>query len=164
METMSSDKLPSEYKRKQLEEERKEFPCGILHDSIEEAMVHAELNLGFRNNRGELVVKLEPFLGSMYGDGTVVGWKVGNRKRFRVDFEPEYELKDAEAAKIENGVNKGTCGIHVNEEDFTRTFKPKTCHPTKSSLRIADLLWRRWSSKYGRRGGVTKADITRVDG
>src|SRR5262245_39246344 len=120
---MATEKPLSEYKRKQLEEEQKEFSCGIMHASVEEAMVHAETNLGFRNANGELVAKLEPLLGAMYGSGTVVGWKVGNRKRFRVDFEPEYAIKNAEAAKQKNGVNKGTQGVHVNEEDFTRNTR-----------------------------------------
>lgn len=143
---MSSDKRISDYKNKQLQEGQREFPCGILHDSIEEAMVHAEYNLGFRNSAGQLVAVLEPLLGSMYGDGTIVGWKVGSRKRFRVDFEPEYDAKNTEAAKTKNGVNKGTYGIHVNEEDFERTLKPKICHPTKSPFA--------WPTSFGGDGQV----------
>src|SRR6476620_5969753 len=84
---MAKVKELSDYKKKQLEEEQKEFTCGIFHDSIE-------------------------------------GWKVGNRKRFRVDFEPQFEAKSAE----------GLLGVHINEEDFTRQTRPKICHPTRSSL------------------------------
>jgi hypothetical protein len=161
---MARPKTLSQYKQRQLEEEQKEVPCGILHASIEEAMVHAEKNLGFRNGRGELVESLDPVLGTMFGSGSVVGWQVGTRKRFRVDFEPEFVVKNAEAAKKKDGVSKGTQGVHVNEENFTRTVKPKTCHPTESSLLQAELLWRRWSSRYGRRGQITKEDISRVEG
>jgi len=157
------EKPVSEYKRKQLEEAQKEFTCGIMHSSIEEAMVHAETNLGFRNASGELVAKLEPLLGSMYGSGTVVGWKLGSRKRFRVDFEPDYARKNAEAARHKSGVNKGMHGIHVNEEDFTRSTSPKICHPTQSSLLIAEHLWRRWSSRYGRRGAITEEHINKIE-
>jgi hypothetical protein len=99
-----------------------------------------------------------------FSSGTVIGWQSGPHKRFRVDFEPEFATKNAEAAKRENDVNKGTQGVHVNEEDFTRNKSPKICHPTESSLLIADLLWKRWSSRYGRRGQVTKEHITAVDG
>lgn len=161
---MAKPKALSEYKQRQLEEEQKEVPCGIMHASIEEAMVHAEKNLGFRNERSEIVAKLESVLGTMFGSGSVVGWQVGTRKRFRVDFEPEFAAKNAEAAAKKNGVNKGTQGVHVNEENFTRTTKPKTCHPTQSSLTMAELLWRRWSSRYGRRGQITKEDIARIGG
>lgn len=161
---MAEEKPLTNYQRQKLENEQKEFSCGLMHGSIEEAMVHAEMGLGFRNAQGELVAKLEPLLGSMYGAGTVVGWKVGNRKRFRVDFEPEFAAKNAEAANKKHGVNKGTQGVHVNEEDFTRHVKPKVCHPTRSALRNAELLWSRWSSKYGSRGGVTQENIAKVDG
>ena len=136
-----------------------------MHASLEEAMVHAEKNLGFRDAQGNLVVKLEPLLGgTRFSGGTVIGWQAGPQRRFRVDFEPEHAAKNAAAARQKNGVNKGTQGVHVNEEDFTRSVKPKICHPTESSLLIADLLWRRWSSRYGRRGQVTKDHIAGVDG
>jgi hypothetical protein len=161
---MPKEKPLSAYKRRELEEEQKEIPCGIMHASIEEAMVHAEKNLGFRNAKGELVAKLEPLLGTMFGDGTVVGWQVGTRKRFRVDFEPDFSKKNAEAARKKNGINKGTQGVHVNEENFTRNMKPKICHPTESSLLLAEHLWKRWSSRYGYRGRITKQDIENVDG
>ena len=60
-------------------------------------------------------------------------------------------------------VNYGSQGVHVNEEDFTRTKRPKICHPTRAPSRDADLLWSRWSSKYGRRGEVTEERIAAVD-
>nr|AUN35913.1 hypothetical protein [uncultured bacterium] len=162
---MSKKKGPSAYQIRKEEEQQKEFSCGIMHSSLEEAMVHAERNLGFRDASGNLVVKLEPLLGgTLFSGGTVIGWQAGTQKRFRVDFEPEFEAKNRYATTQKNGVNKGTHGVHVNEEDFTRTRKPKICHPTESSLIIADLLWKRWSSRYGRRGQVTKDHIAAVDG
>lgn len=154
---------PSEYKLRQREEQQKEFSCGVMHDSIEEAMVHAELNLGFRNSEGKLVVKIEPLLGAMYGAGSVVGWKDGERKRFRVDFDPDYAFKNEEAKKVNHGVNKGTRGVHVNEEDFTRKSRPKVCHATDSGLLMAEHLWRKWSSKYGFRGAITEGHVKNIN-
>jgi hypothetical protein len=156
---MAEEKPLSDYKRRQQEEEQLEFPCGLMHGSLEEAMVHAEMNLGFRNANGELVANLEPLLGRMFGSGTIVGWRVGGEKRFRVDFEPDFAAKNAEASRKKNGVNKGTQGVHVNEENFTKSSRPKICHPTESSLLVAELLWRRWSSRYGRRGKITQDDL-----
>lgn len=162
---MAKPKAPSAYQLQKMEQEQKEYPCGIMHSSLEEAMIHAERNLGFRDAQGNLIVKLEPLLGgTCFSTGTVVGWQAGPQKRFRVDFEKDFETMNAEASKRKNGVNKGTKGVHVNEEDFTRTQTPKICHPTEASLQMADLLWRRWSSRYGRRGQVTKEDIAHVDG
>lgn len=48
--------------RKLLQEEQKERGCGILHPTIEEALVHAERNLGMRDARGCLVKKLNPYV------------------------------------------------------------------------------------------------------
>lgn len=156
---------PSAYQLQKRQLEQKEYSCGIMHGSLEEAMVHAEQSLGFRDAQGNLVVKLEPLLGgTLFSTGTVIGWQVGSQKRYRVDFEKDFAAKNTEAAAKKSGVNKGTQGVHVNEEDFTRSVRPKICHPTESSLMIAELLWRRWSSKYGRRGQVTKEHIARVDG
>src|SRR3954471_23042053 len=157
---MTAKKGPTPYQLQKLEGQQKEYSCGIMHASLEEAMLHAERNLGFRDAKGAIVVKLEPLLGgTKFSSGTVIGWQAGPQKRFRVDFEPKFEAKNAEAAARKKGVNKGTRGVHVNEEDFTRTESPKICHPTESSLLIADLLWKRWSSRYGRRGQVTKEHI-----
>jgi len=137
----------------------------MMHASLEEAMVHAEANLRFRNERGDLVVKLEPLLGgTRFSGGTVIGWQSGPQRRFRVDFDPDFAAANAKAAKRKDGVHKGKQGVHVNEEDFTRRGRQKVCHPTESSLLIADLLWKRWSSRYGRRGQITKEHITTVDG
>jgi len=143
---------------------QKEFSCGIIHGSIEEAMVHAEVNLGFRRGDGKpLLVVLEPLLGAMFGAGAIVGWKSGARRRFRVDFEPDFERKNADAVRRKHGVHKGLQGVHVNEEDFTRKSRQKICHATSSSLLRAEHLWRRWTSKYGRRGSVTAEDVANVD-
>jgi hypothetical protein len=162
---MADDKTLSEYKQKLLEEEQKEYPCGIIHASLEEAMVHAELNLGFRDPATRvLIVQLEPLLGTTkFSSGTIIGWKVGTRKRFRVDFDPDFLEHNAQARARRNGVLKGTQGIHVNEEDFTRRSRQKICHATESSLLVAEHLWRRWTSKYGRIGSVTEEMIKEVD-
>jgi hypothetical protein len=162
---MAEEKALSDYKQKLLEAEQKEYSCGIIHGSIEEAMVHAELSLGFRDPAtNSLIVQLEPLIGTTkFTSGTIIGWRFGTRKRFRVDFDPDYIAHNAEAQKAKNGVFKGTQGVHVNEEDFTRPSRQKICHATESSLLIAEHLWRRWSSKYGRLGSVTAETIATVD-
>jgi hypothetical protein len=151
----------TEYKRKILKEEQKEFPCGIFHDSIEEALIHAEINLGMRDPASNLIADLKPYLGTTrYSGGTIVGWQSSNRTRFRLDFDHNFRESNLEA--IENGtaVNKGSRGVHVNEEDFNRTHKQKVCHPTRSSLQMAEFYWKRWSRKYGKRHGtIERSDL-----
>jgi hypothetical protein len=73
---------PSAYQLQKQHLEQKEYSCGIMHGSLEEAMVHAEQSLGFRDAQGSLVVKLEPLLGgTLFSTGTVIGWQVGSQKR-----------------------------------------------------------------------------------
>jgi hypothetical protein len=165
VDRMPRDRELSPYQQAMKEAEQKEYSCGILHDSIEEALVHAESNLGFRDNAGRLVVDVKPYIGqTLFSSGTVVGWQSGARKRYRLDFERNFQAVNQAAVKTKNGVNKGTRGVHVNEEDFDRTARPKVCHATTSSLDRAEGYWRRWSSRYGRRGAVTPEQIKMVDG
>jgi len=159
---MPEEKQLTKYQQEKLQEKQKEFSCGILHVSIEEALVHAEQNLGMRNAKGTMIGKLEPYLGTMrFTSGSVVGWQTIPQKRFRLDYDPEFELHNREAIEKSTGVNKGTRGVHVNEEDFTRAERQKICHATESSFQIADHYWRKWSSEFGRRGMVTREDIER---
>jgi hypothetical protein len=159
---MTDDLVLTKYQREKARDEQKEFPCGILHVSIEEALIHAERALGIRNGNNELTVKLEPYLGTMrFSTGTIVGWQTSPQKRFRLDFDPEFEQHNRGAIEKGTGVNKGTRGIHVNEEDFTRARRQKVCHPTESSLQIADHYWRKWSSEFGIRGTIKPNDLKR---
>ena len=69
---------PSAYQLGKQEQGQKEYWCGIMHSSLEEAMVHAEQNLGFRDAQGNLIVQLEPLLGgTRFSNGTVIGWQAG---------------------------------------------------------------------------------------
>ena len=159
---MPGEKELTKYQQEQLEPKQKEFPCGLTHNSIEEAIVHAEQNLGMRDANGKHLVKLEPYLGTMrFTSGSVVGWQTNPQKRYRLDYDPDFELHNREALEMKTGVNKGTQGIHVNEEDFTRMERQKICHATTSSFLIADHYWRKWSSEFGRRGLITPEDVER---
>jgi hypothetical protein len=132
----------------------RESPCGLIHATIEEALVHAELNLGMRDGKSNRLVKdLKPVLsGQLHLDGTVIGWQSSSRQRFRLDWDQHYAAKDG---------SKGTQGVHVNEEDFDRQeARQKVCHPTESTLRIAEQYWRRWSAPFGKRtGAIMKEDL-----
>ena len=149
-------------------DESVEVPCGHHHYSLEEAMVCAEIGLGFRDRvTNTLVVPLRPYLGSTkYNSGTVVGWQVGP-KRFRADVQTA-EAKKKEEERAKKGrrkvIYKGRYGVHVNQEDFSGTRPVKVCHATESPVVILEHIWRRWSSRYGRPGTVKKEDIERVDG
>jgi hypothetical protein len=149
-------------------EEPVEARCGLHHYSLEEAMVCAEIELGFRDRVTKtLVVQLKPYLGTTkYNSGTVVGWQVGP-KRFRADVQTaEAKKKEEERAKRAGRevIYKGRYGVHVNQEDFSGTRPVKVCHATESPVVILEHTWRRWSSKYGRPGTVKKEDIEIVDG
>ena len=145
-----------------------EVTCGVVHASLEEAMVHAEVALGFRDRATKsLIVHLKPYLGSTrYNSGTIVGWQVG-AKRFRADLQTrEAKARDERraAAAGRAPIYKGLHGVHVNEEDFSALTPRKVCHATESPVVVLEHVWRRWSSKYGRPGTVTEHDIEIVDG
>ena len=141
-----NEKPLTPYKQAQLEAERKEFHCGMMHDTIEDAIVHAEKNLGaFRK-------PMEPFWGqTRFNAETVVGWKINDQKRYRLDYAPEYLKENAAAAARGSDVNKGTRGVHLNEENFldpSSATTIKRCHPTHASLQWAETYWRKWTKRY----------------
>jgi hypothetical protein len=136
------------------QESKKQAPrevwCGLLHSSIEEAIVHAEKNLGMRGKH------TEPYWGTMrFSDSVVAGWKANDRKRYRLDFTPGFEKENLEAAKWAGTPHlKGTKGVHVNEENFDDPQDPrvsKVCHPTEASLQWADTYWNKWTRQYRQR-------------
>jgi hypothetical protein len=133
-----------------------EVPCGVSHTTIEEALIHAELNLGIRNEKLELLKGLKPYLGRNEKSGTkghVVGWETNKRSRFRLD----YAYPDASQTQV----GKGTQGVHVNEEDFNRPYgRQRVVHPTEASLKMAEFYWKRWARPYGKPYGmITKDDL-----
>lgn len=129
------------------QKESREVWCGIVHDSIEEAIVHAERNLGiFRTTAA-------PYWGTTkFGEGSVVGWQVNSAKRYRLDYAHSYETENLKAAKWSGtSTLKGTQGVHVNEENFQDPLdraRPKICHPTRASLLWATTYWRKWTKRY----------------
>jgi hypothetical protein len=161
-ERIMPNKTPSTYQlRKKEEEKDPEVWCRIMHHSIEEALVHAEITIGIRDSAGREVVQPEPYLGTTdFGTGIIVGWKIGSQKRGRLDFAHDFERQN-QAATEGHGVNKGTRGVHVNEGNFLRTIGKKVCHPTTSSLDRANGYWRKWISQYGRLGEVKPEHVKR---
>jgi hypothetical protein len=114
-------------------DQKKEKSCGILHSSIEDAIVHAEKNLGlFRKHA-------DPYYGTFRDNSKwVVGFQLSPKKRWRLDFDPDEEN------------NKWT---HVNEEDFERApGQQKVCHYVYSPLRSdawVRTYYGKWTSRYG---------------
>ena len=128
----------------------REIWCGQVHTTIEEAIVHAETNLGMHGKQAE------PYWGTMrFTDSVVAGWKVNDRKRYRLDFTPSFEKENLEAAKWAGTTQlKGAKGVHVNEENFDNPKHPsisRVCHPTEASLQRADTYWNKWTRQYRRR-------------
>ena len=120
-----------------------------LHDSIEEAIVHAEKNLGmFRQSA-------QPYWGTTrYNESNVVGWQVSDNKRYRLDYAPNFVKENAEAAEWSGTPHlKGTQGVHVNEENFQDpkdSSLSRVCHPTRSSVRYAETYWWKWTKQFGK--------------
>ena len=167
----SDEKELTKYQREKLEKTPKEFGCGILHSSIEEALIHAQMNLGIRSSAGEVLVPTTPYLGTMgHNAGTVVGWQVNANKRYRLDVDrslnhtfygkqPAVALNPAGLTLSEQIALKGPQGVHVNEEDFTRASRQRISHPTESIAERADTYWRKWSKQFGVPGFIKESDL-----
>ena len=79
---------------------RRERICPHLHESIQDAIRCAEASIGIQPGQ-----KMQPYWGTMrMNSGLIVGWKIGNLTRWRLDYEPGADGK----------------GPHINEEDFRR--------------------------------------------
>lgn len=123
--------------RKQEGQGEKEKDCGVYHATMQDAMRHAEVNLGFHGRH------VEPYWGTTtYNCHLVVGFEAGKRKRWRLDF----------SDKSEHG--KPPKFIHVNEEDFTAPpGHQKTLHRVDSfknhnGAYLVELQWRKWTSRF----------------
>jgi hypothetical protein len=109
-----------------------EVNCGKRHLSIEDAIVHAEQNLGsFRK-------PADPYWGTMRNNsGLVVGFELSSRKRWRLDYDP-----DPAKAKW----------VHVNEENFDApSSRRKVIHLVETAFNTdtqVRLYHRKWTSKY----------------
>jgi hypothetical protein len=145
-----SEKAPSKYQLEYKTKAPREVWCGQVHSSIEEALVHADRNLGMRGKTAE------PYWGTMrFTDSMVVGWQLNDKKRYRLDFAHEF-AKENSAAASWSGTSqlKGSQGVHVNEENFDdpkHSGVSKVCHPTEASLQWADTYWSKWTRRYRQR-------------
>ena len=78
----------------------RERTCPHLHETIQDAIRCAEASIGIRPGQ-----KMQPYWGTMrMNSGLIVGWKIDNLTRWRLDYEPGADGK----------------GPHINEEDFRR--------------------------------------------
>lgn len=124
---------------------QREVWCGQLHGNIHEAMMHAELNLGM-----DKIPNPEAYWGTMrFTESYVNGWKLNDKKRYRLDFAMNFEEENRKAASWSGTPHlKGTKGVHINEENFQDPKHPgvsKVCHPTEASLQWAETQWRKWT-------------------
>ena len=125
----------SDYKDQYSAVQLRERDCGVQHDSIEDAIVHAERNM---NCSG---VAMMPYRGTTpENQGVVVGCALSPRRRWRLDYSDKPGL-NGEPPKW----------VHVNEEDFDRPSSlQKVVHRVnnKSSLQV-NLYYRKWGSAFG---------------
>jgi hypothetical protein len=143
------EKELTEYQKTYNQQTPRESWCGKVHGNIEEAIGHAERNLGMQGRQKE------PYWGRIsFSNTTVVGKQLNGQKRYRVDFAPEFERENLEAAQWSGTPQlKGTKGVHVNEENFagSKAGGSKVCHPTEASLQWADTYWSKWTRQYRQR-------------
>ena len=145
-----TEKAQTQYQATYNSKTPREVWCGVLHTSIEEAIVHAESNLGMRGKPAE------PYWGrTRFNDTIVAGWQSNDRKRYRLDFEPQFAEKNQQAAHWSGTPHlKGTRGVHVNEENFDdpkNQAGARICHPTEASLQWADTFWNKWTRRWRQR-------------
>lgn len=109
----------------------RERTCPRLHETIQDAIRCAEANLGIQPGQ-----KLRPYWGTMkMNAGLIVGWKVDERTRWRLDYEPGAAGK----------------GPHVNEEDFSRDpHRAKVVHliapPALAGEARVYYQWKHWTA------------------
>ncbi|MGA2595495.1 MAG: hypothetical protein ABSH09_00650 [Bryobacteraceae bacterium] len=107
-----------------------EQPCGIIHITIAEAILHAEENLGMRGKSAE------EYWGTLSNNsGLVVGFKASGTKRWRLDYDP-----NPQHAKW----------VHVNEENFDAPKdRQKTVHfvDNKNYTQV-HLYYQKWTKKH----------------
>jgi hypothetical protein len=105
--------------------------CGQIHSSIEDAIVHAEKNLGMYR------APATHRMGTMrHNSGIVIGFRTSATKGWRLDFDPDPTAKK---------------WVHVNEENFDAPpSRQKILHLVASPLRsdsMVETYYRKWTSK-----------------
>lgn len=133
--TFQEERAMSSYKNRYSATQSREKDCGVLHASIEEAIIHAEQNMNCSR------IPMMPYRGTTReNQGVVVGWALSPRKRWRLDYSDSVGLR-GELPKW----------VHVNEEDFDRPLgQQKVVHrvSSKSFLQVS-LYYRKWGSAVG---------------
>ena len=117
-----------------------EQDCGVLHETIEDAIRHAREHLGAKPKAsGQPWLDSTPYWGTLgiLNVNLVVGFQISSRRRWRLDWsgEPKDDPK----------------GIHVNEENFDEVpSRQKTVHRVKTHFgeEWVRLRWRNWTSRY----------------
>ena len=110
---------------------RRERVCPHKHETIGEAIRCAERNLGVAAGQ-----KLHPYWGTTrQNEGLIVGWQIGSRQRWRLDYEAGASGK----------------GPHVNEENFELpAHLAKTVHlierPAISGELMVFLQCKKWTA------------------
>jgi hypothetical protein len=144
------EKKPTTYQETYNQQGPREVWCGLVHTSIEDAIVHAERNLGMRGKPAERYEGTTRF-----NQFVVVGWKMNDRKRYRLDYAHNFAAENLEASKWSGTtVLKGSKGVHVNEENFddpVNSAVSKVCHPTEASLQWAETYWNKWTRQIRQR-------------
>jgi hypothetical protein len=113
------------------EPEGRERECPHRHATIAEAIRCAQKNLGVKPGQ-----KLRPYWGTTSQNaGLIVGWQIGPRKRWRLDYDAEL----------------GGKGPHVNEENFELPrHLQKTVHlidpPALSGELMVYLQCKKWTT------------------
>jgi hypothetical protein len=123
--------------------------CGMRHISIEDAVVHAEKSLGTYRKpavayRGR----------TRLNDDVVVGFQATQKRRFRLDFDPNWRQKIADLKReIRDWQRRFPYideyrGVHINEENFDApSARQRIIHLTEASELMMDTYYRKWSAQ-----------------
>lgn len=131
-----------------------EILCGIRHISIEDAVVHAEKNLGTYRKPAE------PYRGrTRLNEDVVVGFQASPKRRFRLDFDKDWQQRvGALKRDIRDWHRRFPYideyrGVHINEENFdSPPGQQRILHLTEASEMMMDTYFRKWSAQYRRPG------------
>lgn len=131
--------------------------CGMRHISIADAVVHAEKSLGtYKKPADEYRGR------TRLNDDVVVGFQATPRRRFRLDFDQDWQKKIGDLKReILNWQRRFPYiieyrGVHINEEDFDAPpARQRILHLTEASELMMDTYFRKWSAQ-GRPPGHKK--------
>jgi hypothetical protein len=124
--------------------------CGRRHISIDDAIVHAEQNLGTYRKPAE------PYRGrTRLNDDVVVGFQASAERRFRLDFDKNWQQKIGDLKRqIRDWQRRFPYldeyrGVHINEENFDAPpGQQRILHLTEASELMMDTYYRKWSAQY----------------